>query len=340
MDSIYTITDFDPFTAGQQAWAGYALLLAINANSSSDLQNFQLTTRENFKRKHTRCRLIYDSATPVLAIQCHAKNPPVIDFAGKIPADDISANPGTELPLLASAARSRVLFPHITAAIAQLMREQDSAATSFLTTTKDPALQQILKNLHGVIINEIQYFKLHKGAANQSNIDRWINNKAITTGEFTVAMHDYVPEHLYAPVAALMTELMNGIIRDDNQQQFAETAAGLQQKMTLFKDTGISMPLFLLSDRHGQLAGLSFVLVHPDSAIAKQELTGITQKYRGRQLAFFLKALAIRETFRRYPRIEILETNCYSANLPIIHINQTMGYTLIESALQFRVAHP
>jgi hypothetical protein len=51
-------------------------------------------------------------------------------------------------------------------------------------------------------------------------------------------------------------------------------------------------------------------------------------------------ALAIRETFRRCPRIEILETNCYSANLPIIHINQTMGYTLRESALQFRVAHP
>jgi hypothetical protein len=124
-------------------------------------------------------------------------------------------------------------------------------------------------------------------------------------------MHDYVAEHLYAPVAALMTELMNDIIREDNQQQFAETAAGL-----------------------------SFVLIHPDSVIAKQELTGITQKYRGRQLAFYLKALAIRETFRHYPRIEILETNCYSANLPIIHINQAMGYTLRESALQFRVAHP
>ena len=56
-------------------------------------------------------------------------------------------------------------------------------------------------------------------------------------------MHDYVPEHLYAPVAALMTELMNDIIREDNKQQFAETAAGLQQKMTLFRETGVSMPL-------------------------------------------------------------------------------------------------
>ena len=321
MDSIYTITDFDPSTAGPKAWADYARLFAIDAASSSDLHNLQLTTREKFTRRHTRCKLICDGATPVLAIQCHAKNPPVIDFQGKVPA-----------------AASRVLFPHITAAIAQLM--QDSPTTFFLTTTKDPGLQQILKNLHGVVINQIQYFQLHKDAANQSNTDRWLNNEAITTGEVTLAMHDYVPQHLYAPVAALMTELMNDIIRDDNQQQFAETAAGLQQKMTLFRETGVSMSLFLLSDRQGQLAGLSFVLVQPDSVIAKQELTGILRPYRGRQLAYYLKALAIREAFRHYPSIEVLETNCYSANQPIIHINLAMGYTLRESALQFRVPIP
>ena len=327
MDSIYTITDFDPFTAGPKAWAGYARLFAIDAANSSDLNKLQLTTREKFTRRHTRCKLICRGSTPVLSIQYQPATPPVIDFAPHLPAP------------------SRVLSPHITAAIAQLM--QDSDATYFLTTTKDPALQQILKNLHGVIINEIQYFQLHKDAATQSNIDRWLNNQevassALTSGTLadsplTLSMHDFVPEHLYAPVAALMTELMNDIIRSDNQQQFAETAAGLQQKMTLFKKTGVSMPLFLLSDRQGQLAGLSFVLVSPGSAIAKQELTGIIRPYRGRQLACYLKALAVREIFRRYPRIETLETNCYSANQPIIHINQSMGYTLSGSALQFRI---
>ena len=324
MDSIYTITDFDPFTAGPKAWAGYVRLFAIDAANPSDLNKLQLTTREKFTRRHTRCKLICDGSTPVLSIQYQPAVPPVIDFAPHLP-----------LPPRVPATAPHITAPHITAAIAQLM--QDSDAPFFLTTTKDPGLQQILKNLHGVIINEIQYFQLHKDAANQANIDRWINNEAITTGEVTLAMHDYVPEHLYTPVAALMTELMNDIVRADYQQKFAETAAGLQQKMTLFKETGVSMPLFLLSDRQGQLAGLSFVLVSPGSAIAKQELTGIIRPYRGRQLACYLKALAVREIFRRYPRIETLETNCYSANQPIIHINQSIGYTLSGSALQFRV---
>jgi hypothetical protein len=332
---IYTTADFDPLTAGATTWTAYARLCAGNAANPPDLHTFQRVTIENFARKHTRCRLLNHGAAPVLAIRYQPAEIPVIDFVGK--TQDIEP-----------------LIPHISSAIAEFLQQQTPTATFFLTTTKDPGIQQLLTILQGTVTNEIQYFQLDKDLANLQKTDRWLDNDEITgapatgiptTGipaapTLTVTLHNYVPPHLYEPVAVLMTELMNDIIRDDNQQKFAETAAGLAQKMNFFRETGVSMPLLLLSDLHDQLVGMSFVLVSPGSIIARQELTGVIRKYRDKKLAYYLKARAIHETFHRYPQIEIMETNCYSANRPIIHINEALGYMLKESALQFRVPYP
>lgn len=221
----------------------------------------------------------------------------------------------------------------VTRTIADLISK--AGATSFLITTGDPALQEVIKRWGGTVINTICYFHLRRDGTDHHLV--MAEHKDIATGELTMASYESVPEALYEPVAALMTECMNDILREDSRERFAETAEGLERKMTRFKETGVQMPLFLLFDRQQEVVGLSFVLIKPHSAGAKQELTGIRRAYRGRKLAYFLKALAVRETFSRYPHVAFMETNCYSVNKPIIHINKVMGYTPTDSSLQFLV---
>jgi hypothetical protein len=226
----------------------------------------------------------------------------------------------------------------ITTEISRLL--QNKAAPFFLTTVKDPLLRTLMENLGGQPLNTLLYFLLLKNDLDPQILDHWLYNPDIENNHLPVTIHPYVPEQLYEPVAHLMTTLMNNIIRENDLERFAETASGLETKMTAFKEKGIEMLLFLLANSENEIIGLSFVLIDPASTTAKQELTGILPNYQGKKLAFYLKALAIRETFDRYPHIEAIETNCYSTNHPIIHINKTLGYQPTAAAIQYRVPAP
>jgi mycothiol synthase len=221
--------------------------------------------------------------------------------------------------------------------IAARVMDQMKDRRAFLTSTKDPAIWRLLEQFQGEVVNRIDYFQLRRDGYDPQQMERWLVNEEIAEGRMSVDFYEYVPEQLYEPVAALMTQLMNDIPREDREIRFEETAAGLATKIARFRREGVRMPCWLLSDRWGLLSGLTFVLLDPASAIAKQELTGVVKATRGRKLAYFLKALAIRETFGRYPQIGTLETNCYSINEPILHINHAMGYRPVGVARQYRV---
>ncbi len=249
-----------------------------------------------------------------------------------------TAADGSDLHVLYFAGTITGTPDSITAEIVNVL--QNKSVPFFLTTVKDPLLLTLMKNLGGQPINTLRYYRLLKKDLDPQNLDPWLDNPYIENDHLTVSSHRYVPEQLYEPVARLMTTLMNNIIRENALEHFAETPKGLEIKMTAFKEKGIEMLLFLLADRENQLVGLSFVLVDPGSTTAKQELTGILPNYQGQKLAYYLKALAIRESFNQYPHIDTIETNCYSENQPIIHINKTLGYQPIATAIQYRVPIP
>ena len=97
------------------------------------------------------------------------------------------------------------------------------------------------------------------------------------------------------------------------------------------------MLTLMLFDLQHQLIGVSFIQVFPNSVTAKQYMTGIKNQYRGKKLASYLKAIITEEAFRRFPDIEKIETDCYDANKPMIHINEVIGYKLKDITLQFNV---
>ncbi|HEY9001724.1 MAG TPA: hypothetical protein VIM89_10255 [Mucilaginibacter sp.] len=82
---------------------------------------------------------------------------------------------------------------------------------------------------------------------------------------------------------------------------------------------------------------MSILQLNPGSAVAKQQMTGVIKAYRNKKLATYLKAIITSEAFARFPEIEKIETNCYSVNTPIIHLNKRLGYKLRKRSFQFNL---
>jgi hypothetical protein len=316
---MFTVTNFDPFEANDHTWEDYFNFNKNIAGAYLKIDEFKVWLKE----KNKKFKLIYQDNVLVMAIAYFFKK----GLSGSeilfIAIESIQNEP------------SASLSKTIANAICQLTA--NNPAKSFRLTTGDPLIQEIIAGFKGKIVNTINYYQLNRSQLNEAILREWQINPYMESGALTLAIHGYVPENLHSRYAALMTELMNAIVRDDNDEYFEETAEGVKQKMEVFKKSGVKMLTLMLSDMQERLIGISIMLVYPNSVVANQEMTGIIAQYRGKKLAHYLKAMITEEAFRRFPEIATIETNCYSANKPMIHINQLTGYAMKETSFQFSV---
>jgi GNAT superfamily N-acetyltransferase len=63
---------------------------------------------------------------------------------------------------------------------------------------------------------------------------------------------------------------------------------------------------------------------------AKVSLTGVRREYQGRGLGKWLKAAMMMDMRERYPDVDVVETENFNNNRPMLSINQRMGFRLFE----------
>jgi len=316
---MFTVANFDPFEADDRTWKDYFNFNKNIAGAYLKIDEFKVSLKE----KKKKFKLIYQDNILVMAIAYFSKK----------------GLSGSEIPFIVIETIQNELSAGLSKTIASAIYQltTDDPVKSFRITTSDLLTRELIIGFKGKIVNTINYYQLNRNQFNKAALREWQINQYLESGALTLAIHEHVPENLYSRFAALMTGLMNNIIREDNQEYFEETAEGVKQKMEVFKKSDVKMLTLLLSDVQERLIGISILLVYPNSVVANQEMTGIIAQYRGKKLAHYLKAMITEEAFRRFPEIEKIETNCYSANKPMIHINQLIGYTMKETSFQFSV---
>ena len=321
---MYSIIEFDPYQADHITWERYFSLYKQLAHSQLNMGEFMLLIQQQCKKRAARYKLIFGERY----------NTGMVFYSYSKPAKN-----GTKILYLAFentiSELSEELLSSVTDGVLTLL--QASTASSFVTTPDNSVIQEIITRFQGKIINTINYYFLLRANFNSRLLNKLGEDTLFNNHSLSFELHEYVPEHLYHSFSVLMTELMNDIIRSDDREVFEETFEGIKNRTKQFKEAEIRMLVGLLFNQSEGLVGLSFVLVYPNSTIAKQEMTGVIKKYRGKKIATCLKATITKETFRRYPQIEQVQTNCYSSNLPIIKINQALGYSFKEFKSQFLV---
>jgi RimJ/RimL family protein N-acetyltransferase len=321
---MLTIIDFDPFAATGKAWEDYFVFCRSIAPTSIDFEEFKLWVQERQKGNSKKFQFIYRDDQLVMAI---------ISFTKK----DLSGNEMLFISLdTILTGKSNALNDCIANQLLRII--ENHQLKLFRITTANPFARKMIALFNGQLVNTINYYQLQRNQLNEDLVKDWHINKYIETGELKLARYEYVPEHLYADYAGLLTILMNDIERNDRAEYFEETVEKVKQKMALFKSTGVKMLTMMLSDTQGRLVGLSIMLVYPGTITANQEMTGIIAPYRGKKLASYLKAAMTQEVFKRFPEIEKIETNCYDVNQHMIRINQAIGYSLKEKSQQFEVS--
>jgi RimJ/RimL family protein N-acetyltransferase len=99
-----------------------------------------------------------------------------------------------------------------------------------------------------------------------------------------------------------------------------------------FDNPGIRKEWFWIARVGGEVAGLSLIEFPPERGVPSTEFTGTAAKFRGRGIARALKYETVAQAMEL--GATRIRTDNDSANAPILHINEEMGYRPITPYLE------
>ncbi|MCB0408908.1 MAG: hypothetical protein KDD29_01740, partial [Flavobacteriales bacterium] len=171
------------------------------------------------------------------------------------------------------------------------------------------------------------YFHLKRNNINNKLIKRLIEENTPQQQNLDVELNQELKGHEINEVANLMTTLLNDIQRLDNYQTFNETPERIQRVVEHHKKSNNNSFHLLLRNKEKELIGISIVVFKKENPTSvNQFMTGVLKEYRGLGLPTWMKAYMYDYLQKHYPTIELIKTDCFSGNLPMIHINKKMGF--------------
>jgi len=71
---------------------------------------------------------------------------------------------------------------------------------------------------------------------------------------------------------------------------------------------------------------------------ARVARTGVRREFQGRGLGKYLKATMMLDMHNHYPDVEVVDTNNFNRNLPMLSINDRLGFKLFEQYVFHKIS--
>ncbi|MCB9233095.1 MAG: GNAT family N-acetyltransferase [Bacteroidia bacterium] len=199
----------------------------------------------------------------------------------------------------------------------------------FLFSSSESKMVELVREFGGVKINQKNIYCLNVANLNPEQMKTWADNPAAEHLGLKFELYEYLPEYLYPEFSQLLTDLTGDIPRENRTINPLQTPEEYQKSAIQNRESGHFMMHFLLFDQENNLVGMTNVTVpNRPKAVMLQWMTGLKEEYRGKGLARWLKAKMLASLLEKFPDSEIILTDCYAANAPMIKINLEMGFTL------------
>ncbi|MCB9360404.1 MAG: hypothetical protein H6587_07465 [Flavobacteriales bacterium] len=171
------------------------------------------------------------------------------------------------------------------------------------------------------------YFHLKRNNINNKLIRHLIEENIPQQQNLDVELNKELKGNEINEVAHLMTTLLNDILRFDNHEVFNQTPERIQRVVEQHKRSNNNSFHLLLRNKENELIGISIIVFKKENPTSvNQFMTGVLKEYRGLGLPTWMKAYMYDYLQKNYPTIELIKTDCFSGNTPMIHINKKMGF--------------
>jgi len=203
--------------------------------------------------------------------------------------------------------------------------------TTITSTLSDETGINFCNFLRGILVHEEAEFRLHFNKIDWDLIKQWksTGEKLSKSDGITLEMFETCPEDIIQEYTEIYTETLN-------QRPLGQIPATVrvtpetrkEKEKSWITNRGHNWITIITKESDQQISGLTEMVYIPESPYyIEQLLTGVKTEYRGRGLGKWLKAEMIDFIHKKYPKIKFIATDNAGTNVPMISINEKLGFT-------------
>ena len=147
-------------------------------------------------------------------------------------------------------------------------------------------------------------------------VDEWIKEGPVRSPDTEIEFFQDCPEEIIDEYCKLYSEVGNQAPREDlDVGDFIITPELGRQYEKYQKDVDVTWLTAITREPNGDISGMTEVLYRPSKdPLITQDLTGVSDKYRGSGKGKWLKAIMLREIRKRYPTVTTVVTGNATTN--------------------------
>ena len=166
-------------------------------------------------------------------------------------------------------------------------------------------------------------------------VEEWATEGPVRSPESKLEFFQDCPDDIIEEYCKIYSEIGNQAPREDlDVGDFVITPELRKQREKYQKDVDVTWLTAITREPNGDISGMTEVLYRPSKdPLITQDLTGVSDRYRGTGKGKWLKAIMLQEVRKRFPTVTTVVTGNATTNAPMISINERLGFKVHKESI-------
>ncbi|WNJ20872.1 hypothetical protein [Pontibacter sp. G13] len=188
-------------------------------------------------------------------------------------------------------------------------------------------------------LHERSYYEWIRETADFPVIEGWVNQFQTCNPDISLKIWENRPDEILDQYIELYDAVCRDIPLDYPDAQPAQSwpKEALIQLSRSNEETEVTVLTASLQDASGQWLGLSDLNIHTQfPKRLYQGMTGVHAAHRGNRWGRWMKWALILEAKKRYPKFQLIESDCHAQNAYVQRMNESMGFVQTGTGAKWR----
>ncbi|HUT79712.1 MAG TPA: GNAT family N-acetyltransferase [Candidatus Bathyarchaeia archaeon] len=169
-------------------------------------------------------------------------------------------------------------------------------------------------------------------------MQRWVNEGKQRAKGVTTKIYTNIPDEILQEYCDLFTAVAEDEPSGELEETFTLTPEMHRKYMKEYDERKMIIFSVLAIEEDGTISAMTEIYYDTNrNIVGSQGFTAVKKEFRGRGLAKWIKAAMLLHLRENYPTIKYFRTGNASANLPMLSINERLGFKLIFHRYDFNL---